>query len=200
ESDGCRFAVLTGGATIGVATLAYTGTSLVVHEGFQALPGVPAYPRIASKHSGGGVHTDYGIAYVETSTVPDRIGISAYRGHAAGNDVTRRLMACQGLFLDAAGRPFLGETLTFSLSNTGTDIPGFAFGSPAPATTLVCPTCPFGVNLSTVLLFVGTQLQVPMPCTAGLVGFAGSVQGFGLGSGPCIATLHFSDTIDFTVR
>lgn len=200
ESDGCRFAVLSGSSTITVSTFALGGAGLVMHEAPVALPTVPSYPRIASKRSGGGAHTDYGIAFVDLNWFPDRIVVSAYQGRVPGNDVVRRTMACQGLAIDAAGRPFLGEGLTFTLTGFGTDIPGFAFGETAPATTLLCAACPFGVLFNTLIPVVGSTLSVPLPCNIGLIGVQASVQGFALGSGPCVASLHFSDTLDFSVR
>lgn len=201
ESDGNRFAVLTGAATIGVTTLAFTGSALVVHDGFDALPGTPQYPRICSQRSGGGQRTDYGIAYIDIGPTPDHINASAYGGYVSGpTGIYRRVMACQGLSISSSGRAFLGESMQFSLGNYGADIPGFAFGNTAPATTLLCAQCPFGVLFNTAILVVGPSLTINVPTTANLVGFAGSLQGFALGSGPCVATLHFSDTLDFVVR
>ena len=200
ESDGNRFAVLNGAGTIGVATLAYNGSALVLQEASQPLPGAPSYPRLCSKRSGGGARTDYGIAYIETSWSPDRIGVSAYRGHTPGNDVARRVMGCTNLQIDVSGRPFLGESLTFSLANVGFDIPGFAFGTPAPASNVVCAACPLGVSLTGVTLLVGSNLTVAIPTSVALVNFTAAVQGFALGSGPCVASLRFADTIDFSVR
>jgi hypothetical protein len=200
ESDGNRFAVLNGAGTIGAATFAYNGSALTLHESTAPLPGTPAYPRLCSKRSGGGSFTDYGIAYVEESTVPDRIGVSLYNGRQPGNDVVRRIMGCNALNIDAAGRPYLGETVTFSLSNVGFDIPGFAVGAFAPASNAFCTPCPLGVSLTGVTLLVGSSLPIVVPPGSGLLGAGLSVQGFALGSGPCVASLRFADTIDITVR
>ncbi|HEX6813780.1 MAG TPA: hypothetical protein VF384_19320 [Planctomycetota bacterium] len=199
ECDGNRFAVLSGAATISAAAFAFTGTALVMHEAPHALVGIPSWPRLCSKRSGGGTHTDYGITFVEESTAPDRIWVSAYRGHAPSADFTRRVMACNGLQIDVAGLAMLGETMAFSLSNVGSDIPGFAFGLPLPATPLLCGTCQLGVDVNGVILLLGSSLPIVVPTTPGLVGYTGAVQGFGLGSGPCLLSLRFSDTIDFTI-
>ncbi|HEX5053240.1 MAG TPA: hypothetical protein VFZ65_15805 [Planctomycetota bacterium] len=199
ESDGNRFAVLSGAATISVATLAYTGSSLVMHESPQVLPAIPFYPRLCSKRSGGGIVTDYGLAYVDLNWFPDRIIVAMYRGHAPSANFTQRAMACNGLQLGVAGRAMLADTMTFTLSNAGTDIPGFVFGSSLPATGAFCPSCLLGVNPTGAILIVGTTLAVPVPPDASLVGTTGSVQGFALGSGPCLLSLHFSDTIDFAI-
>lgn len=199
ECDGNRFAVISGAAAISVGTLAYNGTSLVLQEAPLALPTVPAYPRLCSKRSGGGSHTDYGITFVDTNWFPDRIVVSAYRGHAPSANFTRRVMACNGLQLDVAGLAMLGETMTFSLSNAGSDIPGFAFGAPLPATPLLCGACQLGVDSNGAILLIGGSLPIAVPTTAGLVGFTAAVQGFAIGSGPCFLSLRFSDTIDFTI-
>lgn len=199
DSDGNRFAVAVSTGNY-LATLAFTGTQLVVHEAAQPLPGLPAYSRVVSKRSGGGPRTDYCHVDEDRSFSPFRVMVNAYRGHAPGNGVQRRVMACNGLNIDSIGRSFLGEQLTFFLTNPGSDIPGFAFGVPAPASTLLCAQCPLGVQVAGAILVVGSTLAVPIPSSATLVGAQISVQGFGLGSGPCVASLHFSDTLDFTVQ
>jgi hypothetical protein len=200
ESDGCRFAVLSGSATIAVATLAMDNGSLVMHESPQSLAGIPSYPRIASKRSGGGPRTGYGIAYADLNWFPDRILITAYAGRAPGSSLARRVMGCNGLAIDAAGEPFLGEGVTFTLSNVGAGLPGFVFSSPAPASTAVCASCPLGVAQSGAVALIGSTFNVAIPCVPSFVGFTAAVQGFALGGGPCIASLRFSDTIDMTVR
>lgn len=199
ESDGNRFAVV---ASIGnyLATLAFTSTQLVVHEGAQPLPGLPAYTRLVSKRSAGGPRTEYCAVDEDRSFNPYRIMVTSYSGHAPGSGVTRRTLACNGLHIDSSGRAFLGEQLNFALTNTGSDIPGFAFGAPIAASVGLCPQCPIGVDVASAIVIVGASLAVPILTTSSLVGAQFSVQGFGLGSGPCIATLHFSDALDFTVQ
>jgi hypothetical protein len=200
ESDGCRFAVLSGSSSIDVATLALRNGALFLHEAPQTLPGIPSYPRIASKRSGGGPRTDYGIAYVDLNWFPDRILVTAYEGRTPGNDLVRRVMGCNGLGIDAAGGAALGETATFTLSNVGGDLPGFVFSAPVPASTAVCTSCPLGVAQSGAVALLGNPFTVAIPCNPSFVGGSSAVQGFALGSGPCIASLRFSDTIDLMVR
>lgn len=200
DSDGCRFAVTSGSTSgvISVATLAYTGSALVLHEAPQVLAATPFYPRIASKRSGGGVTSDHGLAYVDTNWAPDRIVMAAYEGRAA-NAVQRRVMGCNGLGIDVVGRAELGHSLTFTQSNTGTDIPGHVLGNPFPASNVLCPFCLVGVDLAgPTILYLGNP-SVLLPCDASLVGHWYSVQGFALGSGPCLLDLRFSDTIDFLI-
>jgi hypothetical protein len=200
ESDGNRFAVLNGAAGISVATLAYTGSALVLQEAPQPLPTAPAYARLCSKRSGGGSVTDYGIAFIDTNWAPDRIGVSAYRGHTPGAETTRRVMGCGNLQITATGRPFLGESLLFQLANVGFDIPGFAFGMPVPATNVLCAPCPIGVSLNGVTVLLGASLSITIPTSIALVDYTAAVQGLAFGSGPCVASLRFADTIDFSVR
>jgi hypothetical protein len=200
ESDGNRFVVTTGAGTISVATLAYTGSALVLHDAPHALTGAPSYPRLCSKHSGGGPRTDYAVVHLDENTTPDRVVVAAYRGHAPAGGLARRVMGCNGLGIDVTGRPFLGEGVTFSLSNVGFDIGGFAFGAPVPASNTFCGVCPLGFDLATVVPVLGNTLSLPLPTSAGLVGASAAVQGFGLGTGPCAASLRYSDTIDLVVQ
>ena len=199
ESDGCRFAVLAGNP-IGPATLALANNTLVRHDPPTPLPFVPLYARIASKRSGGGVPTDYGIAYVYDAPQTNPIMIAAYHGHLPSSNVTRRSMACGGLGIDTSGRPVLGEELRFTLSNLGTDSGGFLFGLPTPAFP-VCFGCALGVNLGGPLALLGgiNQLPLQIPCLFNLVGGTLAVQGFAFGSGTCFGAYRYSDTIDFTI-
>ena len=199
ESDGNRFAFV-GGVGNHVTTFAYDGIQLLQQEPLQSLPGVPAYVRLVSKRSGGGPRTDYGIVDEDRQFGPYRIMVSSYGGHAPGNDVTRRATACNGLDIDFHGRSFLGEQLSLTLTSLGTDIPLFAFGTPVPATTALCAQCALGVDPGSAILVLGSQLDLTMPTAPSIVGSQFAVQGLGLGSGPCVASLRFSDTIDFMVR
>ncbi|MBL8754602.1 MAG: hypothetical protein JNK15_14960 [Planctomycetes bacterium] len=199
DSDGNRFAFV-GGIGNRITTFAYDGTQLLQQEPLQSLPGLPAYVRLVSKRSGGGPRTDYGIVDEDRQFGPYRIMVSAYGGHALGSDVTRRATACNGLDIDFVGRSFLGEQLTLTLTSLGTDIPLFAFGMPVPATTALCTQCALGVDPASAILVLGATLDLTMPTAPSIVGAQFAAQGLGLGSGPCVAGLRFSDTIDFTVR
>lgn len=183
DSDGCRFAIACGVGNR-LTTLALAGSQLVMQEPLQILPGLPACVRLISKRSGGGQRTDYGVVDEDRSYNPYLTVMHSDRGHAPGGDPVRRVMACSGLHIDFAGRSFLGEAMTFTLTNPGSDIPGFVFGAPMPAAALPCAQCPIGVNVSAAVLPVGANSPVPIVCNASLVGARFSVQGLGLGSGP----------------
>ena len=200
ECDGTRFAVLNGAATIGVATLAYDDGELVLHEATQNLSGSPSYPRLCSTRSGGGPPIDFGITSVDESLSPYQIRITTYDGRQAGDGFAVRSTGCNALGIAATGRPFLGDSATFVVSNLGADLPGFVFGNPAPASALFCSFCSLGVDPNGLALVLGSALTVPIPPQPSLVGATFAVQGLGLGSGPCIAALRFSNTIDLTVR
>ncbi|HEX5051853.1 MAG TPA: hypothetical protein VFZ65_08785 [Planctomycetota bacterium] len=203
ECDGTRFAVINGTATgIGVATLAYTGSSLVLHEATQPFTGSPQSPRLCSKRSGGGTANDYGIVYVDPTGAPvsGSIGVDLYEGRQPGSGATSRPLACSGLGLTWTGRPYLGESMTMTLGNVGADIPGFAFGNTVPASPAFCASCLLGYDPASQILSLGTTLTIAIPPIASLVGYVATVQGFALGSGPCLLSLRFSDTCDFIVR
>lgn len=202
ESDGCRFAVTSGAATITVATLGFQGSSFVLHEAPQALTGTPSYPRLCSKRSGNGRNTAYAIAWVDESPSPDVVRVTTYSGRQPGATFQRRVMGCSTLRIDAAGLAFLGETATFSLQNAGSNIAGLLLGLPVAASTALCSACPLGVDLlgPTVVFAPTGTLHLRIPCTAGLVGATLAIQGFEIGSGPCVLGMRFTDTIDFTIR
>lgn len=197
ESDGCRFAVIAGDP-IGPTTLAIANGNLVRHDPPAPLPGAPRYGRIASKRSGGGPPTDYGIVYVDAAPTPDPIMVAAYRGHVPGGGVARRSIGCGGLGIDSNGRPFLGDELRFVLSNTGSDFVGQLLGMPAAVP--ICAGCLLGVDVGGPLVnFPFTPLVLRLPCEGSLLGVTFSVQGYGAGSGACLGTLRLSDTLDVTI-
>ncbi|MFO1077474.1 MAG: hypothetical protein U1E73_07085 [Planctomycetota bacterium] len=203
ESDGCRIAIVSGLATITVGTVMFDGGQLLLHEAPVALAGVPEYPRIASKRSGGGLHGGYGIAYADVGPVPDTILMTAYVGCQPGNDVVRRQMGCGGLSINSTGLPYLGETFTCSLGNSPSGVYGLVEGLPQPATSVFCAPCPIGVNLSGPVanFFLAGSASQAIPCSPGLVGVTLSMQGYAFfAGGPCPSGLIFSDTIDFTIR
>jgi hypothetical protein len=113
--------------------------------------------------------------------------------------VSRRGTGCGGLDIVTSGRPFLGDTLRFSLSNTGMDLAGLILGNPAAASPL-CAGCRLGLDLGQPVIVFPAPLGLPLPSEPILVGLTLAVQGFGVGSGPCAGPYRVSDTIDFTIQ
>lgn len=201
ETDGIRFVLLTGAASISLSSYALVGTQFVQVEAPQNLPGVPSFPAITAQRTGRGRFSDYAVAYVDNVPDPNRISVSTFQGVAPTGGLTRRQLGCAGLGIDVGSRQFLGEPLFTSLSGVGSDISGILLGAPAPARTL-CGTCRIGVELNGPLLhFVNTQAaSVLVPADPLLIGTRLSVMGYSVGSGPCVGAMRVSDTIDVVIR
>jgi len=199
ESDGIRFAATCKiGANLRVGTLAILNNTLVLHEALQSLASGD-YPHIASKRSGGGGPTDYGIAFISNTGTPTRAAIGIYQGRTASGGFNRRSMGC-GLGITPSGRPTLGGTITFTLSATGSEQAGMLLGVPAPALAL-CGTCSLGLLVTGPLILLATPASLPVPSDPIFVGGTVAVQGFAFGSGPCAPNaLRLSDTIDVTLQ
>lgn len=206
ESDGIRFAVTanvgTNPSTIAVATLAFDGSSLVMHEAPRVLPGLANTPRIASRFSGAGRKTSYGIVYTDDSSTPTRTRLAFYEGYASGVQIMQTATACNGVQTTWSGQPLLGEAMQFSLDNLGGDTPGWLVGFPDLAPTALCSTCAFGVRLDQpiVVVYGTTTLDLPIPPNVNLVGASVAVQGFGFGRSTCLGPVSLGDTYDLTVR
>ena len=110
--------------------------------------------------------------------------------------------ACHGLQIAHSGSPLLGDAMHFELPNTGTDVPGFAFGWPAAIPIALCPPCSLGLRLDAPIdvLLGSTTLTIAIPPIAGLVNQSFAVQGLGGGSGTCFGAMRLSDTVAFTIR
>jgi hypothetical protein len=199
ESDGCRFAALCQtGTTIRVGTLALAGNDLLLHEA-PVTVSTGVSPNLASKRSGGGDTTDYGIVFANTTYTPWRAMLGLYQGKAPVGGFNRRGTSC-GLSINYSGQTSLGQTMTFTLPSTGTDLAALLFGVPAPALAL-CANCWFGLDLSQPMVLFPAPLNLPVPRAPLLVGAKVAVQGFAFGSGPCMPSrLRLSDTIDATIQ
>jgi hypothetical protein len=197
DSDGARFAATTKvGTSLRVGTLALVANDLVLHEGLQTISSGD-FPHIASKRSGGGGNTDYGIVYISPGN-PSRAAFATYQGRAPAGGFNWRDTDC-GPGIDVLGQPFVGNTLQFSLTGTGTDLAGFVFGLPAAA-TILCGTCRVGVDLAQATVSFGGTANLRLPGNPRFVGFTVAAQGFTLGSGPCNPAARTSDTIDATIQ
>lgn len=219
ESDGCRFAVThgllsAGNNVINVATLGVDDTTspvrFVLHDASQPLaqtsppfnPISAAAPMIASKRSGGGTPTDYCVAFLNRDVAPDRLNVTTYEGRRLGTMFTTQPTGCGGLTLTVSGRPYMGETVRFALGNLGTDQFGELLGIPGPAVPLCGAICSYGLDLDVPPIhFPGLSLlTLELPGTFNLAGARLAVQGYSIGSGSCLGTFRFSDTIEFTIR
>lgn len=198
ESDGCRFAAMCQtGSSLRVGTLALAGNDLVQHETPQTL-GTGGWPFLASKRSGGGGNTDYGIAYVNTNHNPFRIGLALYEGRSPAGGFNRRNIGC-GLGIVSAGRPALGDAVDFTLGNVANDQAALLLGMPAPAVPL-CGNCGLGVDPTGPLLPLPAPLSLRLPRVPTFVGATLTVQGVAIGSGSCPGTIRLSDAVDFTIQ
>jgi hypothetical protein len=128
--------------------------------------------------------------------------LARYSGRTAGPTTSVMATACDGLAIASDGSSALGNVLTFTLTNFGVDLPGFAFGGAAANAVPICPTCSLGLRLDLPILptFGTAGYTVAIPLELGLIGAQFAVQGLSLGGGSCLGGLRFSDTVQFTVR
>ncbi len=128
-----------------------------------------------------------------------------FDGHASGGGVTTLATGCGGLQLAALSEPILGGTALLRATALQPSSQVFLIGLPVAPIRLCQSTCALGV-LPILLTAVGTELALPIPCGATLVGAAVAVQNVLLGAaGGCQppATplpLVTSPTLVLTVR
>jgi hypothetical protein len=207
DSDGNRFAVTNGPGAAGlhviyVATLGVVNGAFALHEAPQTLagalpPNLPfdaIQPAIASKRSGGGGRTEYGVAFISRNTVPQRAYLATYRGHGS-TGVTARATGCgTAATIQITGVPVLGETFTVQVPGPG--LSGLIVGTPTNAPLPFCPGCTIGVSGNG---FPG-MLTVPVPLTHSFAGLTFAFQGWTFGSGPCLGAISLSNTLDVTLQ
>lgn len=200
ESDGSRFAVISGGVGIGIATIAPLGGTFVLHEPAQYLSGVPSFPRLASRQASGGAAAGYGVVHLDVQATPTNVRISTYDGHSPLASLQQRTNGCGTLTSTATGQPVLGGELTFAVAGGGAAIEGFLFGVPGPDLPL-CPGCTLGLDPSAPVtpLFAPGGLVVAIPSDASLVGASCAVQTFVLQATGCFGLLQLGPTWDFTI-
>lgn len=203
DSDGCRFAIAyAAGLPAYVTTLAVVNGAFVVHEAPQQIgSGTNAYGiNIASRASGGGSNTGYGIVFADHTPTPHRIVFATYDGHAAGGFATRPT-GCGGLGITAGGRALLGHTATVTLTGTHGEPSGMLLGVPGPALAL-CTSCYIGVSLNGALVNLPNlaTLNLAIPCMNQLARATLTVQGYAVGVGPCRGGLRLGDSLDITIQ
>jgi hypothetical protein len=156
-------------------------------------------PHLASKRSGGGVTTEYGIGYSNQGSTPWTAHLSRYQGRAATGGLNWNGPWC-GLDIDVIGEPFLGRTLLFSLDPVGSEFSAVVVGFPA-ATPTPCGGCEIGVDLARPVTWSTPTLSLRIPGNPAVVGLALAVQGFASGTGNCQpGALRLSETVEVVVQ
>jgi len=211
DSDGARFVVgwtqLYGGSGNDYDTVLTTfgwgiGQGLVLQD--VAYPGYSTDAEydmsITGTHAAGSGAGRYGVSWTRyENSAPNGYHLEArlYDGVVAGGGFSRRSTAC-GTDADfqVFGAPLLGGW--FHLSQTAnTGLRGYLFGFPVSAPLGPCPACIVGVNGNSV---IGSELQVDLPYDPGFIGLQVACQGFSFVTGPCLATVSLSDTLDIVIH
>jgi hypothetical protein len=152
---------------------------------------------VCSRAAGGGGRLAYGMLWQHAVTAStDRLEAVGYEGRQDGNQVVTRSTGCGGLGITATGSSLAGEALTLQIAN-GNGLLGFVVGFPSQSGVPGCPGCVQGAQGNTVL---GNQYALTMPTNGAFVGLTLSFQGFAIGTGPCLAQVSLSDTVDATIR
>ncbi|MBK8100254.1 MAG: hypothetical protein IPK26_24390 [Planctomycetes bacterium] len=204
ETDGCRFVVAwTQAASVQAlltraALIGSSATGLRVDEGPFNLGAtdVTWQSAVASRYAGSGVpSTRHLLARSSTQPGP-AIEAWGYDGIAPGG-VTMRAAGCGGLTTVVTGRPVLGETITFTLTDANGPA-GFLVGPAIPALPFgPCLQCTIAVVGETVF---GATLPIPVPCNPTLVGGTISFQGFALQGGTCLGSIRAGDAYDVDIQ
>ena len=204
ESDGVRFVVASKGFFVGeikLHTLAWTGAGLLLHDGPANVQGTEP-PELASCRSSGGPVGLYSVAFLRGFAPQQVPALSRYGGYTQGQATSVLPTACSPLQIASTGFPALGATMQFTVSNFGSDFPGFAFGGAATVPIPICANCSLGLRFDLPIfpMFATSVASIAIPPTLPLVGETFAMQGFGFGSGTCLGAFTFSDTITFTIR
>ncbi|HEX5052942.1 MAG TPA: hypothetical protein VFZ65_14295 [Planctomycetota bacterium] len=199
DSDGVRFVVANKGffaTVVELRTLAWTGGGLALHDQSSLQSDVET--EIAACRSSGGPVGAYAITSL-LGSIPRLVRYGGYTPGAATNVLPT---ACGPLAIQSTGFPALGSTMDFTLSNFGSDAPGFLFGGAATLPIPICATCSLGLRLDLPIFFLlaTSTASITIPGSNGLVGQQFAMQGFGYGTGACLSGFHLSDTIRFTIR
>lgn len=152
---------------------------------------------VCSRAAGGGGRLVYGMLWQRAVTAStDRLEACSYEGRQDGSQVAVRSTGCGGLGISTTGASLAGESLALQIGN-GSGLLGFVVGFPAQAAVPGCPGCVQGVQGNVV---IGNQYALTMPLNGAFVGLTLSFQGFAIGTGPCLAQVSLSDTVDATIR
>lgn len=210
DSDGLRYLLITSHVgpssstpnTVTVQTLAPTSTNLTQAESPRQLPTRIRDLGVVALHSSGGTPGEFAIAHLEPAGFLVRPVLTRYAGRVPGPEMTVVATACNGIAIQASGSTVPGNSLQFTLSNHGTDLPAFVIGWPNVTPVPICPSCLIGVRQDMPMqsLFGSPTMTFAIPRWIGLVGLSLAVQGASLGAGSCLGGLSVSDTIQFTIR
>lgn len=208
ESDGIRFVVTSsfgpGPGSIAARTIGFVPGSLSAHTSAVSLSsaGQLSEPELASTWSSGGPVGVFGIGFLQPGGSGSQAMLTRYAAQSPGPMTQTVATGCNGLAIAVSGSSALGESLQFTLSGFGADLPGFAFGGPAVVPIAICPVCSLGLRLDLPILpMLGSATaSLAIPPSVGLVGQQFAMQGVSVGAGTCLGGLSLSDTVVLTVR
>jgi hypothetical protein len=109
--------------------------------------------------------------------------------------VTTRATGCGGLGIAVSGLPIVGDTLTFTMTGASA-FAGYIVGARTSAPIGPCAGCTLGAN---GVNMIGSPYALDIPNRASLLDLPFAVQGFSIGTGPCLNLVKISDTIDVRV-
>ncbi len=209
DCDGTRFAVTyhenwnnsTTDLDARLATISYgNGQLFSIESAALAATGSPEFAvQIASQYSSN-ANQSSGFGTVNDKDASGTYYIEGDRFDAAphGLALVRSTSCGGGVYLTASGDPLPGNSMSFSLTSTA-PIAGFSAGTWNSASL---PGCSCIVGVDSFYVAVGTFQPLNIPANPEIIGSALSIQGWMLGAPgtSCLLDIHFSDTIDITVR
>lgn len=157
----------------GAANLAVTSYA----ELLNASPSPDEHLQIAAEHSGGASTTGYGAVWDVTLSSTASVAVQTlYRGHAnLPSWFNYALPGCGAMQIVADGLPALGQV--FSLALVGAQgIPLLLIGTSIPPVPL-CAGCELGVDPTTAVLLLTTNLSLQVPAETALIGQMLAAQG-----------------------
>ncbi|MCC6784153.1 MAG: hypothetical protein IT457_15025 [Planctomycetes bacterium] len=207
DCDGSRFAVGYGeqnpsaGPDVRMSLVAITGPTLDLQEGGEDIAtsnGTEFDVQLGSVYSGTGLKDSLVCAVNQRGVAnPYLIDAHLYDAYAPSGGFSTRATGCGNLVITPVGRPVLGEDIALTLTPI-TGITGFVLGLSVSIPLAPCSWCVLGADGATA---IGSYLGLTVPLDASLVGGQISFQGFSIqASGPCLAQIHFSHTVDAVLQ
>lgn len=205
DSDGVRFAMASSIAVsasdddVLVRTFAVNGGTLVTHDEATAASGSERAisPVVVALRGGWGPALRFGLAWITRDAASTHgIGYGRYNGMGAGASSFVRNTGCGNVFVNHTGITALGQDVTVYVVGSG-QVLAMIVGSPAQVPVPGCNGCVLGVDGS---VLSGSSLPLTVPHDAAFFGGVVSIQGVGIGTGPCLSGISLSNTIDLIVR